>query len=37
MKGLDVGFERLCRFEAGSMCTGNHKLVPRVVLLGITY
>ena len=28
MKGLDVGFERMCKFEAGSLCTGNGKLRP---------
>ena len=28
MKGLDVGFEWMCKFEEGSMCTGNGKLCP---------
>ena len=28
MEGLDVGFERMCKFGAGSMCTGNGKLRP---------
>ena len=28
MKGLDVGFERMCKFGAGSMCAGNGKLRP---------